>query len=344
MIRQGQPDERDYRPLRAFARQLLTQEEDESFQVLRPFYPARRPDIPKAAKEPHEPPFHQSLPEKEPESLPSPPPSPERPPIAEKKKLLRPSDGPAFEASNLQYALKQCRENHPLPKEMQLAQKPAYRSWLLGQLRRCDTQKSLSDFAFSLDNKDLATLFPALATLKQGEAVDRLISLIMMRASHYLYVQGWLTLQYSYPRFTVQKALAEVCAILETPRQRDHAGMAAPSHSPYDFVPSSEERFDWYHLPLISEISMPNTRHFLAAIVRYILETKIPGEDFYHRYGLYRDLPLGRAISSEWDMAMFEGTVNYSHYAVRRLFSENISPEADARRRNRGKFDETHFG
>ncbi|MCI6602717.1 MAG: hypothetical protein MSC43_00750 [Clostridiales bacterium] len=202
------------------------------------------------------------------------------------------------------------RQSLPLPREMQLAQQQAHRTWLIAQINHCADKHALSEFAFSLNYRDLAVLFPALATLTRGAEVDRLISIIMMRASHYLYLQGWLTLQFAYPRSTVQKGLAELCHILA--RQ---TGNISPQESEqteqwFKSLRLGPQRFDWPHLALISELSMPNTRHFLAAIIKYLQESKMPLEAFFQRYGIYPDLPLGIAIRNQWDMSEFERRIN----------------------------------
>ncbi len=202
------------------------------------------------------------------------------------------------------------RQSLPLPREMQLAQQQAHRTWLIAQINHCADKHALSEFAFSLNYRDLAVLFPALATLTRGAEVDRLISIIMMRASHYLYLQGWLTLQFAYPRSTVQKGLAELCHILA--RQ---TGNLSPQESEqteqwFKSLRLGPQRFDWPHLALISELSMPNTRHFLAAIIKYLQESKMPLEAFFQRYGIYPDLPLGIAIRNQWDMSEFERRIN----------------------------------
>lgn len=202
------------------------------------------------------------------------------------------------------------RQSLPLPREMQLAQQQAHRTWLIAQINHCADKHALSEFAFSLNYRDLAVLFPALATLTRGAEVDRLISIIMMRASHYLYLQGWLTLQFAYPRSTVQKGLAELCHILA--RQ---TGSLSPQESEqteqwFKTLRLGPQRFDWPHLALISELSMPNTRHFLAAIIKYLQESKMPLEAFFQRYGIYPDLPLGIAIRNQWDMSEFERRIN----------------------------------
>ena len=202
------------------------------------------------------------------------------------------------------------RQSLPLPREMQLAQQQAHRTWLIAQINHCADKHALSEFAFSLNYRDLAVLFPALATLTRGAEVDRLISIIMMRASHYLYLQGWLTLQFAYPRSTVQKGLAELCHILARQTSSLSPQESEQSEQWFKTLMLGPQRFDWPHLALISELSMPNTRHFLAAIIKYLQESKMPLEAFFQRYGIYPDLPLGIAIRNQWDMSEFERRIN----------------------------------
>lgn len=202
------------------------------------------------------------------------------------------------------------RQLLPLPREMQLAQQQAHRTWLIAQINHCADKHALSEFAFSLNYRDLAVLFPALATLTRGAEVDRLISIIMMRASHYLYLQGWLTLQFAYPRSTVQKGLAELCHILGRQTSSLSPQESEQAEQWFKTLRLGPQSFDWPHLALISELSMPNTRHFLAAIIKYLQESKMPLEAFFQRYGIYPDLPLGIAIRNQWDMSEFERRIN----------------------------------
>ncbi len=213
------------------------------------------------------------------------------------------------------------RTQLPLPTEMQINQKQEHYTWLISRINNCQNQAELASFAFSLNFKDLAILFPALATLKKGEEIERLIQIILMRASKYLYVQGWITLQYSYPRSTVQKGLAVLCEVLEE-NDEDIRKIRLTSDDDFEFdgLNLGHEHFDWRSVHLISEISLPNTRHFLSSIIKYIRDSGISGDDFFQRYGIYRDLSLGQAITSQWEMAIFESSL-HSQNPLRRLFS-----------------------
>ncbi len=223
--------------------------------------------------------------------------------------------------ATLHDAVNYSRTQLPLPTEMQVNQKQEHYTWLISRINGCQNQAELASFAFSLNFKDLAILFPALATLKKGEEIERLIQIILMRASKYLYVQGWVTLQYSYPRSTVQKGLAVLCEVLEEDDE-DIRKIRLTSDDDFEFdgLNLGHEHFDWRSVHLISEISLPNTRHFLSSIIKYIRDSGISGDDFFQRYGIYRDLSLGQAITSQWEMAMFESNL-HSQNPLRRLFS-----------------------
>lgn len=217
--------------------------------------------------------------------------------------------------SSLQDALVFSLGQFPLPKEIQLRQKPEHQTWLLSQVQACHNEQALRRFASSLSTKDLAILFPSLASLKTGSVIDKLLRIIALRASKYLYLQGWITLQYAYPRSTVQKGLALLCEILEdkNPRLQNLADLD------YQGLVLGPERFDWESVHLISEISLPNTRHFMSSIIKYLRDSGLTGSEFFQHYGIYRDLALGQAIISQWDMAVFESNL-HSNNPLQNLF------------------------
>lgn len=218
--------------------------------------------------------------------------------------------------TSLQDALLFSRDQFPLPKEIQARQKPEHRTWLLSQVQACHNEAALRRFAYSLSTKDLSILFPSLASLKTGPSIDKLLRIIALRASNYLYLQGWVTLQYTYPRSTVQKGLALLCEILEDKAHRPPDDLANLSYQGLQLGP---ERFDWAAIHLISEISLPNTRHFMSSIIKYLRDSGNSGREFFQRYGIYRDLALGQAIISQWDMAVFESNL-HSNNPLQNLF------------------------
>ncbi|MDO5734237.1 MAG: hypothetical protein Q4P08_03810 [Eubacteriales bacterium] len=224
------------------------------------------------------------------------------------------------QASSFNEALDFARRLHPLPREMQLKQQPTHRTWLLAQLNHCNNQERLSRFAFSLNHEDLALLFPTLASLKRGKHIERLLSIILMRASHYLYLQGWITLQYAYPRSTVEKGLSELCTVLEDSFFPSGSELGELERENLERLNFSEEQFVWTQVRMISEIALPNQRHFLSKIVAYIKEQGQQPEDFYKEFAIYPDLPLAKAIQSSWDMTLIEEKTVASGFSPRQLF------------------------
>ncbi|MDO5738166.1 MAG: hypothetical protein Q4P65_02820 [Eubacteriales bacterium] len=209
------------------------------------------------------------------------------------------------QSSSFSEAVDFARRLHPLPQEMQMAQQPPQRSWLLAQLNHCNSQERLSRFAFSLNHEDLALLFPTLATLKRGKQIDRLLSIILMRASHYLYLHGWITLQYAYPRSTVEKGLSELCSVLD---KSEFGGpeLGLLERQYIQHLNFGKEQFIWTKVRKISEIALPNQRHFLSKIISYIQENGLELADFYDEFAVYPDLPLAKALQSSWDMALYK--------------------------------------
>ncbi|MDO5016069.1 MAG: hypothetical protein Q4E09_03575 [Eubacteriales bacterium] len=197
----------------------------------------------------------------------------------------------------------------PNPREMQLQQKPEYQTWLMAQLANCHSRADLERLAYSMDYKDLAIIFPTLASLKTGAEIDKLLRLLVIRPSKYLYIQGWLTLQYAYPRSTVQKGLAILCEVLEESEVTKHT-LQVEEMAHLDGLVLGQKHFDWKSVHLISEISLPNTRHFMSSIIKFLRDSQMSGEDFFQRYGIYRDLALGQAITSQWEMAAFESSIH----------------------------------
>lgn len=211
------------------------------------------------------------------------------------------------------------QEQFPNPREMQLHQKPEYQTWLIAQLANCHSRAHLERLAYSMDYKDLAIIFPTLASLKTGAEIDKLLHLLVIRPSKYLYIQGWLTLQYAYPRSTVQKGLAILCEVLEE-SETIKPTLQVEEMAHLDGLMLGAEHFDWESVHLISEISLPNTRHFMSSIIKFLRDSQMSGEDFFQRYGIYRDLALGQAISSQWEMAAFESSI-HANQPAQSLFS-----------------------
>ncbi|HQB80710.1 MAG TPA: hypothetical protein PK646_01260 [Bacillota bacterium] len=198
-------------------------------------------------------------------------------------------------------AVQGCRELHPLPVELIESQLPADSSRLLGQLKEIRTLAELKTFADSLSYRDLSLLFTSLSILKRREETDQVQNLIRLRACHYLYLCGWLTLQYTYPRSSVSKALSDLCMILEDVRfVRESERRTHRRVSPLPGIPLGPWRIIWSRVPLISGIALPNSRYFISDIADEIYDTKADLNAFFHEYAIYPGLPLAEAITARY--------------------------------------------
>lgn len=203
--------------------------------------------------------------------------------------------------NNFADALSSCREDHRLPEELLMDQTAVQRTWLLSQLKKADTVPKLEALAYRLTYKDLALLFSALATLKKREETDQIQSVIRLRASHYLYLCGWVTFQYSYPRSSVAKALSDLCIILEDVSFLKEQ-MTDWRHVPPVTIPELGGDFIiWSEVPLISEISLPNSRRFISDIATEMFESNLDENQFIKRYAIFPNLSLGRAIFDKYE-------------------------------------------
>jgi hypothetical protein len=200
-------------------------------------------------------------------------------------------------------ALDTCRELHPLPFELLVEQTEHHATWLINQVKKVETEEQLEQLAYRLDYRDLSTLFMTLANLKKRSETDPIQNIIRLRASHYLYICGWTTFQFCYPRSSVARALADLCAILEDIRfVRDtHQTPGGRSRRTTPSVDLGPHRVIWNRIPLISEIALPNSRVFIAAIASEIYESRVDIDRFFHRYAIYRGLPLGDAIVARYE-------------------------------------------
>ena len=206
---------------------------------------------------------------------------------------------------SLEEAMGGLRDFHPLPYELILTQTPHHATWLMKQLKSVNTTKELEELAYSLSHKDLSLLFTTLSTKKKRDEVDQIMNLIRLRASHYLYLCGWLTFQYCYPRSSVSRALSDLCTILEdliyvreNRRQRKRfrrEPLALP------VVSVGEGRIIWSRVPLISQISLPNSRHFIADIATEMIESKVDPEAFFREYAIIPGQPLANAIEVRYN-------------------------------------------
>ncbi len=195
-----------------------------------------------------------------------------------------------------------CRQLHPLPVELIENQLPSDSSRLLGQLKQLHSMEMLKSFADSLSYRDLSLLFTALSTLKRREETDQVQNLIRLRACHYLYLCGWLTLQYTYPRSSVSKALADLCIILEDVRfVRESERRTGRKVLPLPGIPLGPWRMIWSRVPLISGIALPNSRYFISDIASEIHASNTDLHAFFHEYAIYPGLPLAEAITARYN-------------------------------------------
>lgn len=201
---------------------------------------------------------------------------------------------PVLRFRTFKEAQEHARRTLPLPREMQIEGQSVNYQWLMAQLKVADTPERLHALAYRLNYKDLAVLFPTLATLSKRGPTEQIQTLIRTRASLYLYYHGFITLQFSYPKNAVAKALSDLCIQLE---DRLYAyGSGVPARFGQRDKPDINGRIVWSDVPLISEIAMPNSRHFLSDVAKAALDSVDPLDVFFARYAIYDDLPLGQAI------------------------------------------------
>lgn len=205
---------------------------------------------------------------------------------------------------SLDQALEGCREKHPLPLELVESQTPSHTTWLLSRLKEVKTRQELQDLADALSYRDLGMLFGSLTRLKRREEMAQIQNLIRLRACHYLYLTGWLTLQQTYPRASVADALADLCMILEDLRFVRDNERRISRRRPSRPLPAPDLggwRILWNRVPLISGIALPNSRHFISDVAGEIYDNQRDLHEFYREYALYPDLPLAQAITARYE-------------------------------------------
>ena len=217
--------------------------------------------------------------------------APHEPAVAHPPVLQR----PVLRYKTFREAREFARLSLPLPREMQTEGQSVSYQWLTAQLKVADTPERLQELANRLNYKDLAVLFPTLATVSKRGPAEQIQTLIRARASLYLYYHGWVTLQFSYPRNAVAKALSDLCIQLED--RLYTFGNLMPARLGRRAKPDlGPGRTVWSDVPLISEIALPNSRHFLTDVAKAAMESNQPLEHFFRMYGIYDDLPLGDAV------------------------------------------------
>jgi hypothetical protein len=219
-------------------------------------------------------------------------------------------------------ALAYTRRTLPLAHEIQLDSQSVQHVWLMTQLKRADTPDKLHELAFRLNYKDLGILFPTLATLSKRGQTEQVQALIRLRASTYLYYHGWTTLQIAYPRAFVAKALSDLCIQLE---DRLYAlSDIIPARQGRRKRPDlGEGRVVWSDVPLISEIALPSSRHFISDVARAVLDADVPTETFFTNYAISPNLPLGQAVLDRMQ-EIAAGSVPESSSSTRSFFERYL--------------------
>ncbi|NLV99087.1 MAG: hypothetical protein GX034_04755 [Clostridiaceae bacterium] len=205
--------------------------------------------------------------------------------------------------SSFDEVMESVRDLHPSPEELLMDQTAVQRTWLLSQLKRARTESEIETLAYSLDFKDLSVLFPVLSTLKKREDVNQIQNLIRLRASHYLYICGWLTFQFSYPRSNVARVLADLCMILEDVSFLREELSRKEQEQLFEYkVPDlGPDRILWNEVEMISGISLPNSRRFVSEIANELYKSNIDEDIFLKRYAIYPNLALGKAILEKYE-------------------------------------------
>ncbi|HHU07161.1 MAG TPA: hypothetical protein GXZ59_02325 [Clostridiaceae bacterium] len=221
-----------------------------------------------------------------------------------------------------QNAMEFLRENFKLPREIQLEQQKSSRTWLLSKLKKIESIEETASFAYSLSHKDQALLFPVLATLKKKTDIERLEEIILLLSNKSLYIHGWLTLQFAYPRSVVATTLTKLCLKLEDRTFSNQNYSAQKYHRSLRHASGgSGPEIIWSKISLITEISHPNSRHFISDIVDYYFESELDYQEFCRRYAIYTDLRLGIAISEKIDETINKEGTNF--HLSKRFFSQD---------------------
>jgi hypothetical protein len=188
---------------------------------------------------------------------------------------------PPLMASRFTEAMASVARQLPYPRERLQALDPDIIQALISAIDQAAKSADVIDLARQLTSKQLASLFPALArdnlTRRQ---VDRLHLILRERACQSLYNSGWLALQETYPNQAIRKALAILCAILEIKEV-------------------SQEKHKPGHLPLISQICPPHSRHFVKKLADRLAEKGLTLERFARVYYVRAQSPFAQALAEQ---------------------------------------------
>lgn len=224
-----------------------------------------------------------------------------------------------------------CREvlltferDFPLAREMQLTQKKENFTAMSEAIQSKQTEAELVAYAERLSYEETCMLFPLLAVMRSNSLIEKLTAVILCRASQHLYYHGWVALQYAYPRSSLQKGLGRLCIYLDSPEKAREREQSKSKSTWSDQLlsmslenqrtpgPSKKQHFNWIAVDRISQIALPNDRHFIKKIVLYLMDNWQEHPDieaFLNRYAIYKDLPLYESIKNQWDINIRKGSL-----------------------------------
>lgn len=215
--------------------------------------------------------------------------------------------------ANMEELVELAKEVHPLPREFQMEIKKTHRNYFISKLRKINTENELVDFAFQLTHRELALLFPVLATSNRLSINEKIKKIITLRSSKVLYAHGWVTLQYIYPDNRFAKNISNLCRDLENENFHFQKLMETSAKEDKIAIKSLPyPHFDWSNIRLITEISAPDNRRFMNSITNYILENELSLKEFFYQFGIYDDLALGLAIQKNYDVEKLEKSIGFN--------------------------------
>lgn len=226
------------------------------------------------------------------------------------KKDIDPQHLERISNANMQELTEIAQNIHPLPCEQQMQIRKTHRNWFIAKLQKAETEAEIVDLAFRLNHRQLSYLFPILATVNKKSTADKILQIISLRMSKFLYVHGWITFQYIYPDSRMAKFITSLCRDLddqifpfEITERKKAMSVSGREHLRF---PLDYPHFDWGNIKLITEVAAPDNRRFMNNIVNYLLENQITPQEFFKEYAIYDDLALGAAIKSNYEVNKLE--------------------------------------
>lgn len=197
-------------------------------------------------------------------------------------------EDPIRQGNRLRDAQNQIRSSLPLPSEILISADPEEKEKLSVIIDTTPSGRPIIHLAHQLTSRDLRYIFPILSESQQPgrdtqqERIwqNKLYLIIRERACPSLYRYGWAVYQQVYPSAAVAKGLAILCGILEI---RYKSSLPKPAQA-----------------PLISQVASPDSRHFIAQILKTIERKQMPLDHFMDYYEINSDLPLGAALIGQY--------------------------------------------